>query len=523
MQIVVLILATVFAVCMSGCKSESNAPRVDTTSPVVSIISPSSSSTVVDSTILAASATDDVGVTKIEFYLDGTILHACPGPPWQYMWNLQLIPDNTTHSVIAKAYDAANNVGTSPTVTVLVKGDTSNPVVSITSPAQNSVVVDSVVIIASVFDVRGVQRVEFIIDGSLALSRLAQPWAYSWNVLGIPDNTWHTITAKAFDNFNNSAISSGVGVLVRADTTRPVTSIISPSSNAVLSDSVLLEASASDNRQVIKVEFYVDGILSGNCASPPWDHWWIVEGLPENSTHLILSKAYDSYNNVGTSSPVPVVVINNRALTFDGSSTLLRLGAPLHLTSFGSQITVESWVRLFSYGNGGTIIASGNQNEYALGVTSTGKPVVTMAFVNPMLNHQFIGRTTLAINTWYHVAFSYDGSQESIIVNGALDTSVAVSGNVNSSQNNDEVCIGGHMNNSQTVSFLHALLDDFRVWSTSRTPAQIQANMNSELTGTEANLEGNWKFNGNINDSSPHHFLQCWLSSNDTVYVHVLH
>lgn len=519
MQIRSLIMITLFAVYASGCQSDSSEPNVDTTSPTVSITSPANSSIVVDSTTIIASPTDDVGVAKLEFYIDGSVVHTRTTSPWQYTWNLQLVPHNSIHSIVAKAYDAANNLGVSPTVSVLAKSDTSSPTIVITAPQQNSIIVDSVLVIASVFDAHSVQRVEFIVDGSLALTRLTQPWEYRWDVRGTPNNTWHTIGAKAYDGVNNSGISEGVSVLVKVDTTRPTTSITSPLNNTILSDSVLLEAIASDNQGVVRLEFYIDGTLAGTRSFPPWSQWWVVEGLPENSTHSIFSKAYDAFDNVATSSSVSATVINNRALRLDGVSTFLRLYAPPHLTSFGNQITVESWVKPLSYGNGGTIVASGNQNEYALRVRSNGKLGVTMALVNPQVNNEFIGTATLALNTWYHVAFAYDGSVESIFVNGILDTSISVSGNVNSSQYNEDVCIGAHMNSFQTIAFLHALLDDVRIWNTNRTQAQIQASMNSELSGAEPGLVGYWKLNGNHDDYSPYHYIYGTLYGNDTVYV----
>ena len=66
-----------------------------------------------------ATASDNVGVTKVEFWLDGTLKSTDTLSP--YSWSSDtLTATNGSHSLVAKAYDAANNVGTSPTVTVSV-------------------------------------------------------------------------------------------------------------------------------------------------------------------------------------------------------------------------------------------------------------------------------------------------------------------------------------------------------------------------------------------------------------------
>jgi hypothetical protein len=68
---------------------------------------------------VTASASDNVGVTKMELYVDGTLAVSATSGPLSYSWNTTLIA-NGSHTLVSKAYDAANNVGTSSTVTVTV-------------------------------------------------------------------------------------------------------------------------------------------------------------------------------------------------------------------------------------------------------------------------------------------------------------------------------------------------------------------------------------------------------------------
>ncbi|MEO7919861.1 MAG: Ig-like domain-containing protein, partial [Thermoanaerobaculia bacterium] len=61
------------------------APPVNTP-PTVSISSPASGSTVTGSTTVSASANDDVAVTKVEFYLDGTLQSTDTTSPFSWSW-----------------------------------------------------------------------------------------------------------------------------------------------------------------------------------------------------------------------------------------------------------------------------------------------------------------------------------------------------------------------------------------------------------------------------------------------------
>jgi hypothetical protein len=91
----------------------------DVTPPTASITAPANGATVSGTTSVTASASDNVGVAKVEFYLDGAIQSTDTASPYSWSWNTTA-SSNGSHALVAKAYDAAGNVGTSPTVTVTV-------------------------------------------------------------------------------------------------------------------------------------------------------------------------------------------------------------------------------------------------------------------------------------------------------------------------------------------------------------------------------------------------------------------
>jgi pseudomonalisin len=91
----------------------------DTTPPTTSITAPTAGATVSGTTTVSASASDNIGVSKVEFYLDGALQSTDTTSPYSWSWNTATAA-NGSHSLFSKAYDAAGNIGTSSTVTVTV-------------------------------------------------------------------------------------------------------------------------------------------------------------------------------------------------------------------------------------------------------------------------------------------------------------------------------------------------------------------------------------------------------------------
>lgn len=87
----------------------------DTTPPTVSASKIGSSGTVT----LSAIATDDVGVTKVEFWVDGALKGSSTTVPYSLALDTRTLP-NGTHSLIAKAFDAAGNSASSTAVSLRI-------------------------------------------------------------------------------------------------------------------------------------------------------------------------------------------------------------------------------------------------------------------------------------------------------------------------------------------------------------------------------------------------------------------
>jgi len=97
-----------------------NGTPSDTTSPAVTITSPASGTTISGPARVSANASDNVGVTGVQFKLDGANLGAeITGTPYEFSWDTASTA-NGSHTLTAVARDAAGNQATSDPVMVTV-------------------------------------------------------------------------------------------------------------------------------------------------------------------------------------------------------------------------------------------------------------------------------------------------------------------------------------------------------------------------------------------------------------------
>ncbi len=91
----------------------------DTQAPTISITSPANNATVSSTISVQATASDNVGVTEVQFLLDGSVIATDLASPYTWSWNTAS-STNGSHTLSAKAYDAAGNVGTATNVGITV-------------------------------------------------------------------------------------------------------------------------------------------------------------------------------------------------------------------------------------------------------------------------------------------------------------------------------------------------------------------------------------------------------------------
>ncbi|HLO34183.1 MAG TPA: Ig-like domain-containing protein, partial [Anaerolineales bacterium] len=94
---------------------------VDTIAPTgVAITAPTNNASVTGQVTISASASDNVGIASVGFYVDGQLLATDTSAPYSTTWNTNKV-SKTSHTLYAIAADAAGNTTQSATVTVTVR------------------------------------------------------------------------------------------------------------------------------------------------------------------------------------------------------------------------------------------------------------------------------------------------------------------------------------------------------------------------------------------------------------------
>lgn len=93
---------------------------VDVTDPTVNLTSPSNSSKVGPSMSVSASAADNAGVSKVEFYVDGVLKATDTSAPYGATISTSGYTQGSSHTVSARSYDTSNRVSSSSSATVTV-------------------------------------------------------------------------------------------------------------------------------------------------------------------------------------------------------------------------------------------------------------------------------------------------------------------------------------------------------------------------------------------------------------------
>ena len=195
----------------------------DSTPPTAVFLYPIAGSTVAGIVPVALDIADNVGVAKIELYVDGVLetTTSNPSSPWSYEWDSSPKADSLQHTLYVKVYDGAGNVGTATQlVTVFAElgqePDVTPPTAVFLYPIAGSTITGTIGVSVDLFDNVGVTLAEFYVDGVLERStnNPAIPWRFNWNTSSIADGNTHTLYIKAYDAAGNVGTSGLLTVTI---------------------------------------------------------------------------------------------------------------------------------------------------------------------------------------------------------------------------------------------------------------------------------------------------------------------
>jgi thermitase len=278
----------------------------DTTPPTVAITSPTSG-TVSGSVPVSVTASDNVGVTRVDLRVNGTVIASSNVAPYAFTWNTTTVANGTV-TLDAVAYDAAGH-STINAVSITVNNvvaDTTPPTVSIASPTSGTVS-GSVTVAINAADNVGVKRVDLRVNGAVVGTTSVSPYKVAWDSTSVANGTV-TVDAVAYDAANNSRVAAPVSLTVSnlatppaSDTTPPAVVFTSPANGATVSGYVTVTTSASDASGAagISQALYIDGALRARTTGASLNYRWGTQKIARG-VHTLKVIAVDKAGNSST-------------------------------------------------------------------------------------------------------------------------------------------------------------------------------------------------------------------------------
>jgi hypothetical protein len=208
--------------------------------------------------------------------------------------------------------------------------------------------------------------------------------------------------------------------------------------------------------------------------------------LAFNTGSLAVTKTFHIY---GETQPG-----GNVALDFDGSNDMIYTDTyPVATNS----LTIEAWIypratsykRILSNYKATTFVGQFGFDTYA--PTNNGRGLRLFLVGGASITTSVTISNVLTLNTWNHVAGTFDNGVMRLYVNGiAVATSTAPFTSLAGSTN--EITIGEDPS-IITAEYFNGMIDDVRIWTTARTASEISTNMTNCLVGNEAGLKNYWK------------------------------
>lgn len=233
-----------------GCKKQQQC-SMDTTMPSITIASPASGSTVVETVTVSGTSSDNASVVKVEVAVgSGPFQMAAGTNNWSTGIDTKAYA-NGTHTIVARATDTSGNAASKSTIVTVSNAtpgsDSVAPAVVVTGPSAGSTVAGTVTVSGSASDNAAVARVDRAVDGGAwSPASGTTSWSWSWDT-GSLANGAHTVAARAVDTSGNVSSTVTVTVTVANPTSPP------PPPPSVCSDgsSVLQQAVTPEGVRIV--------------------------------------------------------------------------------------------------------------------------------------------------------------------------------------------------------------------------------------------------------------------------------
>lgn len=296
----------------------------------------------------------------------------------------------------------------------------------------------------------------------------------------------NTVTLTATDNASNTATATASVTVLPAINNETLSS----SQSTVCTGN---SATITTGSSVSGIKYYLRDDATNTIVAGPLTG--TGSSLAFNTGTLTSTTTYNVYAE--TQSP------GNKGLDFDGANDVITTTITSTATN---SLTLEAWIfprattinRIISnYFNN-----AAQSGEFILdtyNATNNGKGLRLVVEGAGNTLHQLSVANVLTLNTWNHVAGTFNNGVTTLYVNGlAVGTSTApftsIPGCTNTTAIGEDPTIGA-------LEYFNGKMDDIRIWTTARTQSEIAGNMNNCLAGNESGLKNYFKFSENTGNT----------------------
>ena len=171
------------------------------------------------------------------------------------------------------------------------------------------------------------------------------------------------------------------------------------------------------------------------------------------------------------------------------SSSFITIPSSLNAVFNTNNVTVEGWFKFDANNVGFPML---------IGEAYVGDGKITFAmykhgnYINAGYNNNgwtlVTSASTIQINTWMHIAATYDQTSIKIYINGNLDATL--NANAALPTGSESWYIGKRWDSND---YFRGVMDEIRIWNVARTQAQIQASMNTTVPTNATGLRAYYK------------------------------
>ena len=367
-------------------------------------------------------ATDDVAVAGYALYRDG----APAGTTTATSFTFSGLQCGTTYELGVETIDAATKRSERRTLDASTEAcDVTPPSVAVTAPASGTVVTGTVTVQGNADDDRGVAGVQFLLDASaLGPEDTAAPYSAAWSTAASTAGG-HVLTATARDAAGNRTTSAPVAVTVH-NPSRPAPGLVAAYGFDESSGTAVADASGLAHT----------GTISG-------------------ATRVAAGR-------------------HGRALSFDGVNDSITI-ADTNALDLSNGMTLEAWVRPTSTAlRWRTVLFKERPGNLSYGLyasRNTGFPTAEL-MVSSSSKRGVVGTAALPVNTWTHLAATYDGAVLRLYADAVQIGQLVAAGSIPASSG--PLRIGG---NAIWGEWFLGQLDEVRVYNRPLSALELGADM----------------------------------------------